>query len=112
MKNLTEEKITEMLEKEPHLLINLLEDELDSIEGLDKKVKEINNLFSIINLEKVTGNIDFIKYNLKDLDLNKYDVFQQENMELLKEYLEKYEKAYKIFLNDIETLRYWCNDMD
>ena len=78
MKNLTEEKITEILEKEPHLLINLLEDEIESIEGLDKKVNELNNLLSTINLEKTTNNIYFIKHNLKDLDLNKYDVFQKE----------------------------------
>ena len=105
MKNLTEEKITETLEKEPHLLINLLEDEIDSIEGLDKKVNEINDLFSIINLEKTTNNIEFIKNSLKDLDLSKYDVFQKDNIDLLKENLEKYEDSYKSFLKDIENLK-------
>ena len=105
MKNLTEEKITEILEKEPHLLINLLEDEIESIGGLDKKVNELNNLFSTINLEKTTINIDFIKCNLKDLDLDKYDVFQKENIELLKENLEKYEEAYQVLLKDIEIFK-------
>ena len=76
-----------------------------AIEGLDKKTNELNNLFSIINLEKTTNNIDFIKHNLEDLDLNKYDVFQKENIELLKENLEKYEKTYKVFIEDIEKLK-------
>ena len=105
MKNLTEEKITEILEKEPHLLLNLLEDETESIEGLDKKINELNNLLSTINLEKTTNNIDFIKHKLKNLDLNKYDVFQKENLELLKENLEKYEETYQLFLKDIENLK-------